>query len=107
MVCKKNNRGSPDEEAVTLNECLQLCFHRSCRHHLMLLYPREMLILDLEINQTVGIIALDRSSSPFTMVSPLNVSLGFVHDGIMTSFISSSWELLVQEWVLVLHKCMS
>ncbi|CAG5129448.1 unnamed protein product [Candidula unifasciata] len=61
-------KSSPDEEIVSLNECLQLCFHHSCRHHLMLLYPREMLILDLEINQTVGIIALDRSSSSFTMV---------------------------------------
>ncbi|XP_059139612.1 WD repeat-containing protein 11-like [Physella acuta] len=68
LVGEAKPKGSPDEESVTLNECLQLCFHRSCRHHLMLLYPREMLILDLEINQTVGIIALDRSSSSFTKV---------------------------------------
>ena len=65
-------RGSPEEEAVTLNECLQVCFHRSCRHHLILLYPREMLILDLEINQTVGLIALDRSSSSFSKVPLIN-----------------------------------
>ncbi|XP_005089399.1 WD repeat-containing protein 11 [Aplysia californica] len=70
LVGESKPKTSPDEEAVTLNECLQLCFHRSCRHHLMLLYPREMLILDLEINQTVGIIAIDRSSSSFTQVIP-------------------------------------
>ncbi|CAL1537683.1 unnamed protein product [Lymnaea stagnalis] len=68
LVGEAKAKGSPEEESVTLNECLQLCFHRSCRHHLMLLYPREMLILDREINQTVGIIALDRSSSSFTKV---------------------------------------
>lgn len=58
-----------DEESVSLNECLQLSFHRSCRHHILLLYTREILILDLQINQTVGIIAIDRASSPFTQVS--------------------------------------
>ncbi|GFO31567.1 WD repeat-containing protein 11 [Plakobranchus ocellatus] len=68
LVGESRPRGSPEEESVTLNECLQVCFHRSCRHHLVLLYPREMLILDLEINQTVGIIALDRSSSSFAKV---------------------------------------
>ncbi|KAK3729030.1 hypothetical protein RRG08_005403 [Elysia crispata] len=68
LVGESRPRGSPEEENVTLNECLQVCFHHSCRHHLILLYPREMLILDLEINQTVGLIALDRSSSSFTKV---------------------------------------
>ncbi|XP_050396083.2 WD repeat-containing protein 11 [Patella vulgata] len=59
-----------DEESIPLNECLQLSYHRSCRHHLILLYARELLILDLEINQTVGIIAMDRTSSPFQQVVP-------------------------------------
>uniref|UniRef100_A0A2C9KHQ4 Uncharacterized protein n=1 Tax=Biomphalaria glabrata TaxID=6526 RepID=A0A2C9KHQ4_BIOGL len=68
LVGEAKPKTANDDENVTLNECLQLCFHHSCRHHLMLLYPREMLILDLEINQTVGIIALDRSSSSFSKV---------------------------------------
>ncbi|XP_025096054.1 WD repeat-containing protein 11-like [Pomacea canaliculata] len=63
-----NKTGAGEEESVALNECLQLSFHRSCRHHILLLYPREILILDLQINQTVGIIAMDRTSSPFTQV---------------------------------------
>jgi hypothetical protein len=59
---------SQEEESIALNECIQLCFHQSCRHHILLVYLREILILDLEINQTVGIIALDRTGSPFSRV---------------------------------------
>lgn len=65
---KPSKPAAPDEESVSLNECLQLSFHQSCRHHILLLYQREILILDLQINQTVGIIAMDRASSPFTQV---------------------------------------
>ena len=57
-----------DEDTVALNECLQLTYHQACRHHLILLYSREILILDLEINQTVGIIPMERTGSPFTQV---------------------------------------
>ena len=56
------------DETVVLNDCLQLTYHRSRRHHIILVYPREILILDLEINQTVGIIPMDRSGSPFVQV---------------------------------------
>ncbi|KAK7498382.1 hypothetical protein BaRGS_00010336, partial [Batillaria attramentaria] len=65
---KPSKPAGADEESVALNECLQLSFHQSCRHHILLLYQREILILDLQINQTVGIIAMDRASSPFTQV---------------------------------------
>ncbi|KAK7110591.1 WD repeat-containing protein 11-like [Littorina saxatilis] len=65
---KPSKPNGAEEESVTLNECLQLSFHHSCRHHILLLYAREILILDLQINQTVGIIAMDRTSSPFTEV---------------------------------------
>ncbi|KAL3863810.1 hypothetical protein ACJMK2_005541 [Sinanodonta woodiana] len=59
---------SQEEETVTLNECIQLLYHQSCRHHLILLYAREVLILDLEINQTVGIISMERTGSPFVQI---------------------------------------
>jgi len=61
----------PDEDTVSLNECIQLAYHAAVRHHLILLYPREILILDLDINQTVGIIPAERSGSPFTQVIAL------------------------------------
>lgn len=59
---------SQEEDSVALNECLQLIFHQACRHHLVLLYPREILVLDLDINQTVGIIPMERTGSPFVQV---------------------------------------
>lgn len=66
-----SKKTSNDVESVALNECLQLMYHQSCRHHLILLYPREILILDLEINQTVGIIQLEKSGSPYIQVLSL------------------------------------
>lgn len=35
---------------------------------MLLLYPREILILDLELSQTVGVVAIERSGVPFTQV---------------------------------------
>ena len=60
---RREEPGSP-----SVNDCLQLAYHRACRHHLILVYSREISILDLEINQTVGIIPIDRTGSPFAQV---------------------------------------
>ncbi|KAM9325042.1 WD repeat-containing protein 11 [Gastrophryne carolinensis] len=60
----------PSAEAVTLNECLQLSYLPSRRNHMLLLYPREILILDLEVNQTVGAVAIERTGVPFLQVTP-------------------------------------
>ncbi|CAH2322762.1 WD repeat-containing 11 [Pelobates cultripes] len=60
----------PSAEAVTLNECLQLSYMPSKRNHMLLLYPREILILDLEVNQTVGVVAIERTGVPFLQVTP-------------------------------------
>uniref|UniRef100_A0A6I8Q846 WD repeat-containing protein 11 n=1 Tax=Xenopus tropicalis TaxID=8364 RepID=A0A6I8Q846_XENTR len=60
----------PSAEAVTLNECLQLSYLPSKRNHMLLLYPREILILDLEVNQTVGVVAIERTGVPFLQVIP-------------------------------------
>ena len=38
------------------SECQQVLFHRAARSHLLLVYQREVLILDMDIGQTVGII---------------------------------------------------
>ena len=53
-----------------LSDCLQLSFSRASRHRLFLLYPREVLILDTEMNQTVGIILAERNASPFQQIMP-------------------------------------
>nr|XP_040127783.1 WD repeat-containing protein 11 isoform X2 [Ictidomys tridecemlineatus] len=60
----------PSAEFVTLNDCLQLAYLPSKRNHMLLLYPREILILDLEVNQTVGVIAIERTGVPFLQVIP-------------------------------------
>lgn len=63
-------------ESVTLNDCLQLSYLPSKRNYMLLLYPREILILDLEVNQTVGVIAIERTGVPFIQVS--KIWLGFI-----------------------------
>ncbi|XP_048864245.1 WD repeat-containing protein 11 [Brienomyrus brachyistius] len=60
----------PSTEAVTLNDCLQLSYLPAKRNHMVLLYPREILILDLELSQTVGVVAIERSGVPFIQVVP-------------------------------------
>ncbi|KAG7176660.1 WD repeat-containing protein 11-like [Homarus americanus] len=61
--------GKPKSEDVSqLAECLQLMYHRTVRDQLLLLYTREILVLDLTINQTVGIVVIDRAMSPFSQV---------------------------------------
>ncbi|XP_028681437.2 WD repeat-containing protein 11 [Erpetoichthys calabaricus] len=60
----------PSAESVTLNDCLQLSYMPSKRNHMLLLYPREILILDLEVNQTVGVVAIERTGVPFIQVIP-------------------------------------
>ncbi|KAJ8014088.1 hypothetical protein DPEC_G00036620 [Dallia pectoralis] len=61
----------PTTESVTLNaDCLQLSYLPSKRNHMLLLYPREILILDLELSQTVGVVAIERSGVPFVQVIP-------------------------------------
>lgn len=56
----------PEELSMTsLNECLQLSFHRSLRHIICLVYPREVLLVDLRIHHTVAVLtASDRSYAP-------------------------------------------
>lgn len=40
---------------------------------MLLLYPREILILDLEVNQTVGVIAIERTGVPFLQVRKIRL----------------------------------
>ena len=54
-----------NEDTLTLVDCLQIAFSPAVRHHLFLLYPREILIIDAEIMQAVGSIFLERNATPF------------------------------------------
>ncbi len=55
---------------LTLSGCSQVLYHRSAKNHLLLVYAREVLVLDLDIGQTVGIVAQDRSSPQILSVYP-------------------------------------
>lgn len=66
-------------EAVTLNDCLQLSYLPSKRNHMLLLYPREILILDLELSQTVGVVAIERSGVPFIQVIYVQIERNYTH----------------------------
>ncbi|XP_014675037.1 PREDICTED: WD repeat-containing protein 11-like [Priapulus caudatus] len=59
-----------DAGAVMLTDCLQLAYHPAWRHCLLLVYPREVLLVDLHVKQTVGIIPMERTGSPFVQVFP-------------------------------------
>ena len=58
------------EESIPLSDCLQVTFSRSCRHHLFVVYAREIVIMDIGTKQEVGSIVLERNSSPFLQVMP-------------------------------------
>ncbi|MBN3298986.1 WDR11 protein, partial [Amia calva] len=69
-VCPGPRRGIEVLCSVTLNDCLQLAYLPCKRNHMLLLYPREILVLDLEVSQTVGVVAIERTGVPFIQVAP-------------------------------------
>jgi hypothetical protein len=67
-------RASDEDSSLAasgIRECLQLVYHKACRQHLILVYSREILILDLDIGQTVCVVPTERTGSPFAFVMPL------------------------------------
>jgi len=71
-----------DDDGAAVRECLQLVYHRACRQHLVLVYPREILVIDLDIGQTVCVVSTERAGSTFSHVVPLREcdALLCVHD---------------------------
>lgn len=55
---------------MALSDCLQLAYLPSAHHHLLALFPREVMILDMEINQAVCSFSLERNSPSFLQVIP-------------------------------------
>lgn len=56
------------DDIMTVSECLQMLYHRSLCHHLLLLYPRDILLIDLHISQTVGIVSVEKAMSPLVQM---------------------------------------
>uniref|UniRef100_A0A672R577 WD repeat-containing protein 11-like n=1 Tax=Sinocyclocheilus grahami TaxID=75366 RepID=A0A672R577_SINGR len=60
----------PTGAKKALNKVKVLITNEKPTNHMLLLYPREILILDLELSQTVGVVAIERSGVPFIQVIP-------------------------------------
>lgn len=56
------------DSSLTVNECIQFVYHRSLRNHILLMYQHDILIIDLHISMTVGVISIEKSYSPFCQV---------------------------------------
>lgn len=50
--------------------CLQLTYHRAVKNRLLLVYPKELVILDVVSMQSVAQVVLDKSASSFVHVFP-------------------------------------
>lgn len=60
-----------DASGLAVSECIQFTYHHALRNHILLMYQHDILIIDLNISMTVGVISIDRSFSPFCQVIPL------------------------------------
>lgn len=56
------------DASLTVSECIQFAYHRALSNHILLMYQHDILIIDLQIGMTVGVISIDKSFSPFCQV---------------------------------------
>lgn len=64
---------------VSLNDCIHILFHPINRHLILIVYPREILIFDLQILQTVGTITCEKNSAAFYKVCSSRQSISCNH----------------------------
>ena len=58
------------EESITQVDCRQIVFSTAHKHHLLIVYPREVVVMDMEIRQAIGSLTLERNSSPLLRLLP-------------------------------------
>eukprot|EP00794_Sanderia_malayensis_P005451 gene5450-6133_t len=63
-------RGRSDDDLASTLECLQVAYLPNNRNQFLLLFPREILILDLEFGQAIGSFAIETNSPSFVQVLP-------------------------------------
>jgi hypothetical protein len=51
------------------NDCTTALFHRALPAAVLLAYPKEVLLVDTELGQTIGVIGLERSHSPLAALA--------------------------------------
>ena len=57
-----NGPGGSDGSPTPFGDCIQTLFHACARNHIFMVFPRLVLIVDLEIHQPVGVIHVEKSS---------------------------------------------
>ena len=65
ILCFRN-----DEESLVSSECLQIAYLPTNKNHFLLLFSREILILDLELGQAIGSFAVENNSPSFVQIIP-------------------------------------
>jgi len=74
-------RGRNDEENLS-SDCLQIAYSLANRGHFLLIFSREILILDLEFGQAVGSFSVEKNSPSFLQIVPCKYRDAFfcIHD---------------------------
>lgn len=70
---------SVDDDSL-LSSLLNVFYHKTRRNTLVLVYQQDILILDLDIKQTIAIVSLERSTCPFVDVSNVKIMLAHINN---------------------------
>jgi hypothetical protein len=65
-----NGGGMAAAAAAGQAECISAKFHRGVKDQVLLAFPKEVLLVDLVLGQTVGSVSLERAHSPLAALLP-------------------------------------
>ena len=66
----KPNSSQPTLQKALLKECIQIEFHPYVKNVLFLVYPREIFVFDMVINQTINFVQTDKIFSSYQKIYP-------------------------------------
>ncbi|XP_045190429.2 WD repeat-containing protein 11-like [Mercenaria mercenaria] len=66
----KKRQSVSDDDSDLQTSCKQVVFNPAHKHIVLLVFPREIHMIDLEVDLTIGTIRLDRASPNFVKVLP-------------------------------------
>jgi hypothetical protein len=69
-VAGGGNGGGTAAAAAGQAECISARFHRGVKDQVLLAFPKEVLLVDLVLGQTVGSVSLERAHSPLAALLP-------------------------------------
>ena len=69
---------SSEEDTEYQTHCLQIAFNPAHRHQLFLVFEREILVLDIDLDISLATIHLDKNSPSFVKVSDIHIWQNFI-----------------------------